>query len=67
MQLSDKQIQRFKEIHSNDGKLEGYSELEIRKIANGVANYYLTLFEIKKRIERENTADTPQAPSQDDD
>jgi len=51
--LSKNQVERFKEIHTKDGGLGNYTEEQIREIANGVANYYLTLFKIYQRIKKE--------------
>ena len=53
MELTPQQIEEFKKLHKPYGGLEGYSEEQIREIANGVANYYITLFNIYKRIKRE--------------
>ena len=53
MQLTRKQVERFKELHARNGELEGYTEDEITEVANGVVNYYLTLLKIWIRMERE--------------
>ena len=53
MQLSDEQITRFKKLHEPYGSLEGYTEDQIREIANGVMNFYLSLFKIYQRIKHE--------------
>lgn len=53
MQLSKKEIEKFKKIHAHHGGLEKYSEKEIQEIANGVANYYLTLHKIHERTKKE--------------
>ena len=49
MELTQEQINRFIEIHKEHPEFENYSEAEIREIANGVANYYLTLFRIYQK------------------
>jgi len=53
MELKPEQIKRFKEIHKDCEGFERYTEEQIREIANGVANYYLTLFSIHQRLKRE--------------
>jgi hypothetical protein len=53
MKLKPEQIQRFRELHNDCIEFENYSEAEIEEIANGVANYYLTLFNIHQRIKKE--------------
>jgi len=52
MKLNDKQLKKFKELHKNNGLSEKYSEKEIREIANGKADFYLTLFEIHQKQQR---------------
>lgn len=52
MKLNPKQIQEFKELHKDYPDFSKYSEDEIGEIANGVANYYLTLFKIQQRAEK---------------
>jgi hypothetical protein len=59
MELTNEQIQQFKELHSS-GELDGLSEFEICEIANNVANYFLTLFSIKQRIEKERSVEIPE-------
>lgn len=54
MQLKQEQIDRFIEIHKEYPEFEKYSETEIREIANGVANYYLTLFRIYRKSEKDD-------------
>ena len=49
MQLTDKQIEKFKKIHEQYGGLGNYTDKEIRDMANGVANYFLTLWEIERK------------------
>lgn len=49
MELTPEQIKKFIEIHKGHPEFEKYSETEIREIANGVANYYLTLFKVYRR------------------
>lgn len=53
MELTPEHIERFKKIHEKYGGLTGYSEEEIKEIATGIANYYLTLFEIWKKLKRD--------------
>lgn len=54
MILKPEQIQKFIEIHKDCAGFENYSEEQKAEIANGVANYYLTLFNIHQRIRQEN-------------
>ncbi|MCC6934698.1 MAG: hypothetical protein IT406_03385 [Candidatus Yanofskybacteria bacterium] len=61
MDLTAEQIEKFKQLHTN-GELDGLSDAEIRNLANGVANYFLTLFAIKQRINREKQVDVPVVP-----
>jgi hypothetical protein len=49
MQLTPSQIKHFKDLH-RDHELDEYTEDEIREIANGVANIYLTLYRAYQRI-----------------
>jgi hypothetical protein len=53
MELKPEQIQKFVELHKNVPGFEKYSEAEIKEIANGVANYYSTLFKIYLRLKKE--------------
>ena len=53
MILKSEQINKFKELHKDCAGFEVYSEDQIAEIANGVANYYLTLFKIHQRIKKE--------------
>jgi hypothetical protein len=55
MQLSPEQIKRFKDLHQNH-ELDGYTEEEIRDIAHGVGDIYLTLYRVCQRIRREEEA-----------
>jgi hypothetical protein len=57
MQLKPDQIKNFKELH-RDHELDKYTEDEIREIANGVANIYLTLYRICQRTRREEERNT---------
>ena len=57
MQLTKEQIQRFIEINSEVPEFNKYSESEKVEIANGVANYYLTLFKIYQRLEKDGEVD----------
>ncbi len=54
MELNNEQVKKFVEIHKPYGGLGDLSEIQIRQLAQGLANYYLVLFNIHKRIEREN-------------
>lgn len=53
MELKPEQIKKFVELHKDCAGFEKYSEEQIREIANGVANYYLTLFKIYQRVKKE--------------
>lgn len=53
MELSPAQLNRFNEIHKDCAGFDKYSEDQKREIANGVANYYLTLFNIQQRTRNE--------------
>jgi len=50
MELKPEQINKFIELHKDCVGFENYSEKQVREIANGIANYYLTLFKIHQRI-----------------
>ena len=52
MELKQEQIDKFIELHKDFEDFKKYSDAEIREIANGVANYYLTLFKIQQRIKK---------------
>jgi hypothetical protein len=52
MQLRPEQIKKFKDLHKKH-ELDGYTEEEIREIATGVVNIYLTLYGIYQRIGRQ--------------
>jgi hypothetical protein len=54
MELKPEQVKKFIELHKDLAGFENYSEDQLREIANGVANYYLTLFKIQQRIIKEN-------------
>ena len=54
MELKPEQIKKFIEINENLVGFENYTEDQVREIANGVANYYLTLFKIHQRIKKGN-------------
>jgi len=59
MGLKQEQIEKFKELHKDIVGFEKYSETQIVEIANGVANYYLSLFKIqqnnkKRKIENKS-------------
>jgi hypothetical protein len=53
MELNPEQIMKFIELHKDVAGIENFSEEQLREIANGVANYYLTLFKIHQRIKKE--------------
>jgi hypothetical protein len=53
MELKQKQIDRFIELHKDFPDFKNFSEEQVREIANGVANYYLTLFNIHKRTKKD--------------
>ena len=53
MELKPEQIDKFKKIHQKDGGLESYSEDQIKEIANGMANLYLALFDIYRKIKKD--------------
>jgi hypothetical protein len=53
MELKQEQIEKFKELHKDFPDFAKYSEDEVKEIANGVANYYLTLYKIHQRIKKE--------------
>ena len=62
MKLKPEQINQFIEVHKDFVGFDGYSEEEISVIANGVANYYVSLYEIyqknlKKSKETDNLPD----------
>ncbi len=59
MELSDSHIEEFKKLHQKYGGLNNYSEEQIGEIANGLANYYLTLFEIYQRIKKDEKNANP--------
>lgn len=53
MELKPEQINKFIELHKGCEGFENYSDDQKRNIANGVANYYLALFNIQQRIKKE--------------
>ena len=53
MDLKKEQIDKFIELHKDVEDFSKYSDAEVREIANGVANYYLGLYKIHKRIREE--------------
>lgn len=53
MQLKPEQINKFIEINKSCPGFNDYSEEQKREIANGVANYFLTLFAISERIKKD--------------
>ena len=50
MELNQEQIDKFIELNKDLAGFENFTKDQVREIANGVANYYLTLFNINKRI-----------------
>ena len=54
MELKPEQVNKFIELHKDLPEFKRYSEAEVREIANGVANYYLTLFKIYQRLRSED-------------
>lgn len=61
MELTEKQIEEFKKVHEKYGGVGNYTEAEIKEIANGVANYYWTLFKIYERVKKEGGSDSSAA------
>jgi len=59
MELKPEQINKFIELHRECEGFESYSEDQKREIANGVANYYLTLFSIYQRNKKEGKTEPP--------
>ena len=53
MELKQEQVDKFIELHKDFKDFDNYSEDQKREIANGVANYYLTLFHIYERTKKE--------------
>jgi len=53
MILKPEQVNKFIELHKGCAGFESYSEDQMREIANGVANYYLNLFNIQQRIKKD--------------
>lgn len=49
MQLTKEQIERFIKLHEGLEGFDEYSYEEVEEIANGVANYYLTLYKMYQR------------------
>jgi len=54
MELNPEEIQEFIDMHKDCPEFKKYSDAQIREIANGVANYYLTLFKIYQRLKSED-------------
>lgn len=50
MELKPEQINKFIELHKECEGFKNYTEDQKRQIANGVANYYLTLFKIHQNV-----------------
>ncbi|MEK7089150.1 MAG: hypothetical protein AAB913_03410 [Patescibacteria group bacterium] len=53
MNLKLEQIEKFKELHKDFPEFANYTEDQVIEIANGVANYYLTLLKINQRIKKD--------------
>lgn len=54
MTLTDEQVKKFKEAFEKAGaSFEGYTEDQIREIANGAMNYYGTMVDINLRLKKE--------------
>jgi hypothetical protein len=53
MELKPEQIERFIDLHKNVPGFEKYSDSDVREIANGVANYFSSLFKIYQRLKKE--------------
>jgi len=49
MELKPEQLHKFYEINKGCTEFESLTEDQKREVANGVANYYLTLFKIQQR------------------
>jgi hypothetical protein len=58
MELKPEQIQKFIEVNEDLAGFENFTEDQVKEIANGVANYYLTLFNIQQRIKKEEKLKT---------
>lgn len=53
MKLKPEQVKKFIEINKDCEGFQNLSSKQKEEIANGVANYFLTLFRIHRRIKRE--------------
>ena len=53
MELKPEHILKFKLLHKGTD-FDKYTEEQINEIANGVINYYLTLFKIHQRIKKDS-------------
>jgi hypothetical protein len=53
MQLKPEQVKKFIEIHKDCAGFECYSEEQKIELANAVANYYLTLYNIQQRTKKD--------------
>ena len=53
MKLTQEHIEAFREIHRETSMLDGLSPQEVGRLAQSVAQYYCTLFEIYRRLEAE--------------
>lgn len=52
MELKPEQVNKFIELHKGCAGFEAYSKEQQNQIANGVANYYLSLFKIQQNIRK---------------
>lgn len=59
MILTPEQINKFKEINKEYGTLPNYSDEQIIEVANGVANYYLTLYKVYQSNKKSGYAKKP--------
>lgn len=58
MILTDKQIKKFRKALEKAGAFfDGYTEDQIRGIANGAMNYYATMVKINLRLKEEKKTD----------
>lgn len=53
MRLKPEQIEQLRKPFDKLGAFDGHSKEEVEEILNDVANYYITLANIKLRLKRE--------------
>lgn len=53
MKLTKEQIEAFRKIHEGTDILEGLSSQDVERLAQSVAQYYLSLFKIHQRLKAE--------------